>query len=97
MGGNMLDAVYDFVFIIAENNVAVLSHNFHNELFAAKISQIVQMFNFKIDNAFHMRLRNADDFSICNVLAKQHAEIRRRQGTGLVGFCQINQRKGSVG
>ena len=33
--GNMLDAVYNPALLIAENNIAVLSHDFHNQCLAA--------------------------------------------------------------
>ena len=41
LSGHMLDAVNDGAVLLAENDVAVLSHDFHNQFFAAQVPHLV--------------------------------------------------------
>lgn len=50
--GNVLDTIQYFVVLIAEDDVAVLSHDFDDQLFAAQITQLIQVFQFKNDDSF---------------------------------------------
>ena len=95
--GNMLDAVDDPVVFIAENDVAVLSHDLHDELFAAKIPQLIHMLHGKADDPFQPGLGNLHDPAVLQMLAQEHAEIRSRSGTGLVFPGQIDERQRSAG
>ncbi len=53
--GNVLDTVDDRIFI-AENEIAVLSHNFNNERFLTQVAHFVQMFQADSNDPFQSRL-----------------------------------------
>ncbi len=97
LGGDVLDAVDDFAIFITEDDIAVLAHDFHNQLLVAEVAEVVEVLNLKMDDALHMGLENACDFPVGNVLAQQHAEIRGSHGAGLVLVCQVNQGEGGAG
>ena len=94
--GNVLDTIQYFVVLIAEDDVAVLSHDFDDQLFAAQITQLIQVFQFKNDDSFQTRLGNGDDTRILDMLSKQHTEIRRGHGTWFIVARQIDERQGSA-
>ena len=54
------------------------------------------MFDFKAGDPLQSRLRDAEDAAAADVLAQQHAEIRRRHGVGLLAVGQVHQRKRSA-
>lgn len=94
--GNVLDTIQYFVVLIAEDDVAVLSHDFDDQLFAAQITQLIQVFQFKNDDSFQTRLGNGDDTRILNMLSKQHTEIWRGHGAWFIVARQIDERQGSA-
>ena len=55
------------------------------------------MLQLNADYPLKSRLGNGYDPCASDMLAQQHTEIGRSQGTGLVVFRQINQRKGRAG
>ena len=94
--GNVLDTIQYFVVLIAEDDVAVLSHDFDDQLFAAQITQLIQVFQFKNDDSFQTRLGNGDDTRILDMLSKQHTEIRRGHWVWFIVARQIDERQGSA-
>ena len=42
-------------------------HQFDDQDFGAQIAKLIQMFNLEVDDAFHMRLIDLRDTSVCNV------------------------------
>ena len=82
--------------LIDEDDVAVLSHDFDDQLFAAQITQLIQVFQFKNDDSFQTRLGNGDDTRILDMLSKQHTEIRRGHGAWFIVARQIDERQGSA-
>ena len=52
----MLDTVDDLILIGTEDNVAVFSHDFHNQIFPAQIPHVIQMLNLETKDTFHGRL-----------------------------------------
>ena len=76
----VLDAVNDPVFLVAENEIAVLSHKLQNQILSAQISQLIVMLDLKMDNPFQIRLPDPDDFSAADMFPKKHTEIRSRHG-----------------
>ena len=75
--GYMLDAVDDLSVCSAKNDIAVFSHDFHDQFLAADIPKLVQVFNVKVNDALQRWLKDVYDPSISDVFAKQHAEVRR--------------------
>ena len=47
----MLDAVDDGAVLSAENDVAVLAHDFHNQFLAAQVPHLVQVLQIELDDA----------------------------------------------
>ena len=82
--GNMLDAVQNHSVFIAENNIAVFSHDFNYQGLLTQITHFVQMFYVDSDNAFQARLGNARNSPVLQMLAQEHTEIGRRYGAGLI-------------
>ncbi len=46
---NMLDTVDDLILLIAENNIAVFSHELDDQKFTALITHFIQMLNLKTE------------------------------------------------
>ena len=90
LGGDVFDAVDDGLIFIAENNIAVFSHQFQNQILAPQISHIVIVLDLKVDNPLQLRLPDPQDLSVSHMLAQQHTEIGGGERPGLVGFCDIN-------
>lgn len=88
--GNVLDTIQYFVVLIAEDDVAVLSHDFDDQLFAAQITQLIQVFQFKNDDSFQTRLGNGDDTRILNH-AFEAAYRNLARSWGLV-YCRASDR-----
>ena len=65
----MLDTVDDHAFVIAEDDVGMLAHQLDDQCFMTKIAHFVQVLDFHIDDSFHMRLINARDAPVGNMLA----------------------------
>ena len=96
VGRYVFDTVQNLIVFIAEDNIAVFSHNLHNQIFCAEIAQFVQVFYSKTNDSFHSRLGDGDDPPAANMLSQQHTEIRRSQRAVFVFVCQVSQRKAGV-
>ena len=59
----MFDTVDNLVIRCAENNIAVFSHQLHNQIFTAEIAEFIEMFYFKTYDSFQSRLADRYDFS----------------------------------
>ncbi len=90
LGGYVLDAVDNFKILITKNDIAVFSHDFYNQLFVAEIPKLIEMFDFKMDDAFHARLADLSYPAVCDMLSQQHAEIGRSHRAWLILLCQVN-------
>ena len=91
--GHMLDAVQDHAVLPAENQVAVLAHQLHDQGFPAEIPHLVQMFDMEMKNALQRGLGHSHDASAPQMLAEQHTETRRGHGRGFIFICQVGQRQ----
>ena len=98
IAGYMLDAVQDHVFIVTENNVAVLAHKLHDQNLVAYISKFIEMLQFKFYHTFQSGLPDFCDSCASDVLAKKHAEVggSERDSDPVFG-SEINQRERSAG
>ncbi len=92
----MFDAVQNHAFLIAEDDIAVLAHDLHDQSFVAEISHFVQVFHVDMDNALQAGLGDGGDASVLQMLAQQHAKSRSRHGAGLVLPGEIYQGQGGV-
>ena len=97
VAGYVLDTVQDHIIIITEDNVAVLSHQFHNENLMAYITKFVQVLQLKFYNTLQTRLAYRSDPGASDVLAEKHAKIRSSQRADPVFACKIDQRQGGAG
>ena len=91
------DAVDDGLILFTENNITVLTHNLHNQLFSAQIPHLIQMFQFKLNNPFQPGLADTHNPCAPDMLAQQHAEIRGSHRAGLILIRKINQRQACAG
>ena len=66
----MLDTVQDHALVITENNVAVFSHQLHDEDFMADITQLIQVFKLKFHYTLQTGLADAGDPGTADVLAE---------------------------
>ena len=89
--GNPFDAVDNHIIFIAENNIAVFSHDFHDKFFLAKVAHLVQMFYLDMDNTLQTGLGDTCNTSVLQMLAQEHTKIGRSHRTGLVLLSQINE------
>ena len=75
----------------------MFAHQLNDKCVAAQIAHLVEVFDFKAQNAFEARLGDREDPAVLQVLAEQHAEGWRLK-RGLSGFCrEIAKRKRGVG
>ena len=63
-GRDTLDAVDDCIVIVAENNVAVLAHDFDHESLMAEVAHLVHMLDLDMDDTLQTRLGNIRDAPI---------------------------------
>ena len=47
----MLDAVQDYPFLITEDDIAVLTHDLHNQSLVTEIPHLVQVFYVDVEDA----------------------------------------------
>ena len=66
----MLDAVDDFIMVITEDQVAVLPHDLYDQVLFTKISQLIQVFDFKIQDPLQTWLGQACDPAVSDMLSK---------------------------
>ena len=97
LGGYVFDAVDDFITLVAENNIAVLSHQLHDQMLPAQISEIIRMLQRKVDDPLKIRLNHGYDPGRADMLAQQHTEIGGGHGTCLVFIGEIDERETCVG
>ena len=90
-GGDSLDTVDNHAIVVAEDDVAVLPHDFDNKGLVTQVSHLVQMFYFDMDDSFQPGLGNLRNPAVLQMLSKEHAEVRCSHGAGLVGLSQIVQ------
>ena len=69
LGGDMLDAVQDHVVFIAEDDIAVLSHELHDQIFPPQIPHFIQMLDLKPHDPLKARLGHGKDPPVGDVLA----------------------------
>ena len=48
--GNMLDTVYDTIIFVTEDDIAVLAHQFDDQLFRAQVTQLIEVFDVKAED-----------------------------------------------
>ncbi len=94
--GHMFDTVQDHAVFIAEDDVAVFSHDLYNQCFMPQIPHLVQMLHIYMNNAFQSRLGDGGNAPVLQMLSQQHAEARGRHGAGLVLPGEIYQGQGGV-
>ena len=82
--GDVLDAVDDLAALRAEDDVAVLSHDLHDEFLAAQIAHFIQMLNGKVDDTLELRLTNINDTSASDMFPQKHAKVRRCHRGGFI-------------
>ena len=75
------------IIIITEDNVAVLSHQFHNENLMAYITKFVQVLQLKFYNTLQTRLAYRSDPGASDVLAEKHAKLGAVKG--LIRFLPV--------
>ena len=97
LGGHMLDAVDDLIFRVAEDNIAVFSHDLHHQLLAAGVPQFVQMLNVQPDDPLQPGLGDIHDPPVPDMLAQKHTEVGSRHGAGLIVLRQIDKGEGCAG
>ena len=77
----MLDTVDDLILLIAENNIAVFSHELDDQKFTALITHFIQMLNLKTENTLHGRL---------SPVSYTHLDVYKRQGVYCLRFLYIH-------
>ena len=90
---NAANAVDDCSFSVCEDDVAVLSHQLHDEVMFRKIPHLVEVFRADMNNTLQTRLRYRKDASVPHVLAQQHAEIRCCGRRGFLLAGEVHQGK----
>ena len=90
---DMLDTVDDHAFVIAEDDIGMLAHQLDDQCLVADIAHLIEVLNLHIDDSFHVRLINARDASVGDMLAQHHTECRCCQRTWFVLVRQIQKRK----
>ena len=95
--GYMLDAVYDGILFIDQDDIAVLSHDLDNQGLFAQIPHFIQVLHIHTQDTFQPRLGKAEDPGVLQVLTTDHTEIRCRHRTRFVNVRQIDQRQGRIG
>ena len=93
----MPDTVDDHLFVIEEDDVAVLAHDLDDQVVGAKIAHFIAVFHFEAQDPFQSGLGDRDDAAVLQVFAQEHAESRRLKGS-LSLFCrEIGQGERGVG
>ena len=92
----MFDTVKDRIVLLTEDQVAVFSHDLHNQLLAADIAEFIQMLELKNKNTLESRLGNGENAGAADVFAEQHTEIWCGHRAGLIVVRQVDQRKRST-
>ena len=95
--GDVLDAVHDLLFVVEEDDVAVLAHQLDDQRVATQVAHLIEVLDLKAQDALETGLRHGEDPPVLQVLSKEHAESgrlkRRLSGPG----SEISQRERGVG
>ena len=75
----------------------MLSHQLQDQVLLLQVSHLVIVFDLKMDDPLQGRLPDTQDFTASDVLAQEHAEVRRFHRTEFVLIREIDERKGSGG
>ena len=67
--GDMYDAVEDHVVLIAEDDVAVFSHELDHDEFSPEIAHLIEMLDLDPDDPLQSRLGHGDDPAVCDMLS----------------------------
>ena len=84
VGGNMFDTVKDRIVLLTEDQVAVFSHDLHNQLLAADIAEFVQMLELKNKNTLESRLGNGENAALPMCLRSSIQKFGAVIGPGLL-------------
>ena len=93
----MFDTIKNHPVFIAENNIAVFSHQFDNKIFLTWIAKFIQMFQLKFYNTLQARLRYTSNSRTAQMLAKKHTKIGCCQWTWFIFAGKINKWKRGTG
>ena len=77
MRRNVLDTVEDHAVFVAEDDVAVLAHQFYDQELLTGIAHLIAVFQLKFYNTFHAGLADTADAGTADMLAEKHTEVRR--------------------
>ena len=97
MRRNVLDTVEDHAVFVAEDDVAVLAHQFYDQELLTGIAHLIAVFQLKFYNTFHAGLADTADAGTADMLAEKHTEVRRGERAWFVFASKIDQRKRSTG
>ena len=86
----MFDTVNDLTLIVTENDIAVLSHNFNDQVFPAKVTKFVEMFNRKMNDTLKSRLPDINNAAAADMFTKKHTEVWGSHRTWLILRGQID-------
>lgn len=79
----MFDTVNDLTLIVTENDIAVLSHNFNDQVFPAKVTKFVEMFNRKMNDTLKSRLPDINNAAALICLRRSIQKFGAVIGLGL--------------
>ena len=66
---DMLDAVKDHVILIAEDDIAVFSHELDHDELSSEVAHLIKMFHLDPDDPLQPRLGDRDDPAIGDMLS----------------------------
>ena len=92
----MPDTVDDHLFVIEEDDVAVLAHDLDDQVVGAKIAHFIAVFHFEAQDPFQSGLGDRDDAAVLQMLAQKHAESRRLKRCLAAGPGQVDQGEGRI-
>ena len=75
----------------------MLAHDLHDQDMGTQIAHFVAVFHRDAQDALQTGLFDRKDASVLKMLAQQHTEGRRLQGSLSGGPCQIDEGKGGIG
>ena len=93
----MFDAVHDLLFVVQEDDIAVLAHELDDQGVPAEVAHLVEVFHLKAQDSFEAGLCHGKDPSVLQVLAQEHAESRRLQRRLPGNRRKISERERGVG
>ena len=66
---DMLDAVKDHVILIAENDIAVFSHELDHDELSSEVAHLIEMLDLDPDDPLQSWLGHGDDPAVCDMLS----------------------------